>query len=461
MASPFEKDIHRPRYHFLPAANWMNDPNGVIQWQGRYHLFFQYNPDGPYHANMHWGHAVSDDLLHWEELPIAIAPTPNSPDQGGIWSGCIVDDGGTPVAFYTGANDDYSVQAQCMATGNSDLTRWQKYAGNPVIGAVPAHLGQTQDFRDPFVWKREGSWYMTLSAHIVGVGGAVLLYRSANLTDWEYLHPLFVGDRARNGRNFECANFFPLGDKWVMIISVMLADAPAYTLYFLGRWENQRFITEAEGVYDAGVSYASLMHVDESGRPLIYSWLRESRSVDLQKKAGWTGVQAIPRILSLDSRNRLISRPVPEVERLRSRGQHFAAGEVSDAAVSVGGLALDIDAEFDARAAPSCGIELTAGDDKLAVIYERSTQTLQVQRRYHQANADIDSGPEGIAHALDAGETLQLCLLLDGSVLEVIANGRARITSRFYPASADAPNLRAIAPAAVIGLDVWEMALRA
>ena len=74
MASPFENDIHRPRYHFLPAANWMNDPNGVIQWRGRYHLFFQYNPDGPYHANMHWGHAVSDDLLHWEELPIAIAP---------------------------------------------------------------------------------------------------------------------------------------------------------------------------------------------------------------------------------------------------------------------------------------------------------------------------------------------------------------------------------------------------
>ena len=229
-------------------------------------------------------------------------------------------------SIYTGANATIRAAAvygdrQC---GPDAL---EKYAGNPVIGAVPAHLGQTQDFRDPFVWKHEGSWYMTLSAHIVGVGGAVLLYRSANLTDWEYLHPLFVGDRARNGRNFECANFFPLGDKWVMIISVMLADAPAYTLYFLGRWENQRFITEAEGVYDAGVSYASLMHVDESGRPLIYSWLRESRSVDLQKKAGWTGVQAIPRILSLDSRNRLISRPVPEVERLRSR-QHFAAGEV-------------------------------------------------------------------------------------------------------------------------------------
>ena len=104
---------------------------------------------------------------------------------------------GQPVAFYTGVNDDYSVQTQCMALGNDGLTRWRKYAGNPVVGAAPAHLGQTRDFRDPFVFQRDGSWYMTVSAHIVGVGGAVLLYRSDNLTDWEYRHPLFVGDRAR------------------------------------------------------------------------------------------------------------------------------------------------------------------------------------------------------------------------------------------------------------------------
>ena len=126
-----------------------------------------------------------------------------------------------------------------------------------------------------------------------------------------------------------------------------------------------------------------------------------------------------------------------------------------------GGLALDIEAEFDAGAASNCGIELAAGDDRLAIVYERRAQTLQVQRRYHQGQSEIDSGPEGIAHALDAGEMLQLRILVDGSVVEVIANGRSRVTSRFYPASADAPSLRLIAPAAVISLDVWQMALRA
>ena len=454
-------DHHRPSYHFLPAANWMNDPNGVIQWKGRYHLFYQYNPDGAYHANMHWGHAVSDDLVRWQELPIAIAPTPDSPDQGGIFSGCMVNDVGTPVAVYTGVNDDATVQQQCLAIGNNDLTVWQKHARNPVIGSVPVHLGQTQDFRDPFVWRQDDQWYMTLSSHIVGVGGAVLLYRSTDLIDWEYLHPLYVGDRARSGRNFECANFFPLGDKWVLIISIMWDQAPTNTIYWVGRLENQRFIPERESVYDAGYSYASLMHVDESGRPLVYSWIREGRSVPLQRAAGWTGVQAIPRILSLDSQNRLVSHPVPELEKLRKAHHRFGPADMEAGDLPVRGFALDIEAEFDVSVADSCGIEIAVsqdGGEKAAIVYERRTQTLRIHRRYNQDDAAIDSAPQGLAHLLDAGEMLQLRILLDGSVLEVIANGRTRVTSRFYPSSKDNDGVRIIAPAAVKALDIWEMA---
>ncbi len=453
----FREDIHRPRYHFLPAANWMNDPNGVIHWNGRYHLFFQYNPDGAYHANMHWGHAVSDDLLHWQELPIAIAPTPDSPDRGGIFSGCLVNDGGTPVAIYTGVNETYDVQVQCIATGSPDLLHWEKYPGNPVIGEVPAELGQTRDFRDPFVWRDGDSWYMTLSSHIVGVGGAVLLYHSANLVDWEYLHPLYVGEKARNGRNFECPNFFPLGDKWVLIVSSQLDHAPSTTLYFVGRFENERFIPEHEGVYDAGYSYASLVHQDEASRRLIYSWIREGRSGARQKQAGWTGLQAIPRVLSLDAKNRLISCPVSEFESLRGRHHHFRASDLDDTGLAIDGLSLDIEAVFDVSAAAQCGIELECGGDKLAVIYDESTQTLQVQRQYERDDPEIDSERQGIVHTLDSGESLQLRILVDGSVLELIANGRTRITSRFYPSSLDKACLQVLSPAAVLRLDTWQL----
>src|SRR4051812_11081423 len=88
------RDRHRPRYHFLPLANWMNDPNGLIQWQGEYHMFYQYNPLAATHGGIHWGHAISRDLVHWTHLPLALAPTPGGPDEDGCWSGCIVDDAG-------------------------------------------------------------------------------------------------------------------------------------------------------------------------------------------------------------------------------------------------------------------------------------------------------------------------------------------------------------------------------
>ena len=461
MTLPNPQDIHRPTYHFLPAANWMNDPNGVIQWNGRYHLFFQYNPDGAYHANMHWGHAVSDDLVIWEELPVAIAPTPNSPDQGGIFSGCMVDDGGVPTAIYTGVNDDYSRQVQCLAFGDEELIRWTKHSGNPALSEVPAHCFQSRDFRDPFVWRGDDLWYMTVSGHINGVGGAALLYRSPDLVDWEYLHPLFVGDSARHGHNFECVNFFPLGEKWVMIVSSMFAGGGATVLALVGRYENQRFFPESETVYDAGCGYAPLTHVDDQGRRLIWAWLREGRSVDKQMAAGWSGVQAIPRALSLDAKNRLVSQPVPEIEGLRRERHHFSRADLDAGALPVGGLALDIEAEFDVSLAETCGIELLRspdGTEKAAITYDARAGALRVTRHYAGEKGELESGAQGLAHQLDPGETLQLRVLLDGSVIEVIANGRARVASRFYASDERSRGLRVIHSAAVVKLDIWEMA---
>src|SRR5690606_18686033 len=116
--------------------------------------------------------AISDDLIHWQHAPVALAPTAGSADEGGIFSGCIVNHNGTPTAFYTGVNADYSVQTQCMATGSADLVTWEKYPDNPLIAAPPAAMGQTRDFRDPFVWQQDGAWYMLVATRMVGVGGA-------------------------------------------------------------------------------------------------------------------------------------------------------------------------------------------------------------------------------------------------------------------------------------------------
>ena len=156
-------DPHRPQYHFLPPANWMNDPNGLIQWRDHYHLFYQYNPHGPVWGSIHWGHAISDDLAHWRDLPIALEPTPGGVDEDGVFSGCAVDDDGVPSILYTGVRrlaDDSRVELPCLATSSDDeLRTWHKHPHNPVIASPPPGV-DVLGFRDHSVWQEDGTWYM-------------------------------------------------------------------------------------------------------------------------------------------------------------------------------------------------------------------------------------------------------------------------------------------------------------
>ncbi|MEO0565133.1 MAG: glycoside hydrolase family 32 protein, partial [Chloroflexota bacterium] len=323
----------------------MNDPNGVIQWDGRYHLFYQYNPFGAFHDHMHWGHAVSDDLIHWQELPIAIAPSPNSVDEGGIFSGCIVEHNGKPIAFYTGVNVGATEQQQCMAVGDNELITWQKHHANPVIATPPSNMDQFSEFRDPFVWQEGNTWYMLVGSQIEGVGGTALLYTSEDLTNWTYLHPLLVGDVARHGAMWECPNFFPLGDKWVLVISLHTGIGTGNVIYFVGEYHDYRFYPEHEAVMDSGVYYAPLTCLDDQNRRLMWGWLRESRSGEEQRAVGWSGVQAIPRVLTLDEDNRLLMNPVPELAQIRT--QKLYDDETLDGSpLALPGLALDLTIVF-------------------------------------------------------------------------------------------------------------------
>jgi hypothetical protein len=270
-------DPHRPSYHFLPPRNWMNDPNGLIYWGGEYHLFYQHNPNGPFWGTMHWGHAVSPDLVRWRHLPIALAPTPGGPDKDGCFSGSAVDNDGVPALVYTGV----SPEVQCVATSDDGMITWQKHPGNPVIAAPPEGLDVT-GFRDPFVWRENEEWRMVVGSGLRGVGGAALLYRSPDLIRWEYLQPLCTGDIRETGEMWECPNFFPLGDRHVLIVSpVPLRKA----LYFVGRYDGARFTPERHGVLDAGGHYyASLSLVDAAGRRVIFGWLWEGRSDAAQRR---------------------------------------------------------------------------------------------------------------------------------------------------------------------------------
>ncbi len=455
------KDPHRPTYHFLPPANWMNDPNGVVQWKGMYHLFYQYNPYGPLFGKMHWGHASSSDLVHWTHLPIALAPTPNSVDEDGCWSGCIVNNNGVPTIIYSGNRN--GKQLPCIATSHDDLRTWEKHAGNPVIPAPPSDI-EIVDFRDHCVWKEGNTWYQLIGAGIKGVGGTALLYRSTNLLQWEYMHPLCIGDKSETEEMWECPDFFPLGDKYVLIVSPLPYGR---TLYFVGTYNDHRFTPEFRGTLDAGSHfYAPQSLRDEQGRRILWGWLREGRSDELIQQAGWAGMMSLPRVLTLLPDNTLRMVPAPELSRLRSKHYHatdITVTETPQIVENVQGTALEIIAVFTRGDASAFGIALSRPHDnakEISILYDHAAGQLSIENTPSNVDSiihyEVESGPVALAE----NERLQLHIFIDSSVIEVFANDTTCITERIYLSHSDHPAISLFARggnAKILSLDIWEM----
>lgn len=467
-------DPHRPQYHFLPPANWMNDPNGLIQWQGDYHLFYQHNPHAPSWGTIHWGHAVSEDLVHWTDLPIALEPTPGGPDKDGCFSGCAVDNNGIPTLIYTGVHP----QCQCIATSRDDLLTWEKYLGNPVIAAPPEEL-DTTGFRDPCVWREGNAWHMLLGSGIQDVGGAALLYKSPDLTHWEYRNAILVGDKNEadpvpTGTMWECPDFFPLGDKQVLIASAHQGK-PLYAVYFVGAYGHQGFAPAIVRKLDFGDThfYAPRTLLDDKGRRIMWGWISEARSDRVQRAAGWSGVMSLPRILFMRPDGLLGVEPAPELAVLRGRHYHLANVDLSPASSGIlgdlRGDCLEIIMEFepgragDTNMAHEFGIRVRCspdGEEETCIVYDRLASRLVVDRERSSLNPDVHRTRHEGPLELSAGESLRLHIFLDRSVVEVYANGRACVTSRTYPSRADSLGLNPFALGGSIKLksvEIWQM----
>lgn len=470
----------RPRYHFLPAANWMNDPNGLIQWNGIYHLFYQYNPFGPLHGTIHWGHAASPDLVRWAHLPIALAPSPGSPDAGGCWSGCAVDNGGVPTLMYTGITmpegSTRPHETQCIASGTEDLRTWTKHPGNPVIAAPPPGL-EVIGFRDPFVWREGDGWACVIGTGIAGRGGAILLYRSPDLVQWEYRGLLCEGDADATepvwtGSMWECPQFFALGDKHVLIFSAWHAGKTHHTVYAVGDYAGDRFTMKAMHRLDLGPDfYAPATMADDRGRRLMWGWLREARRKRAVVAAGWSGVQSLPRVLTLGHDETLRMAPAPELEILRGARRYWAELDV-DEGVSplvmpeVQGDALEVRVVFDLRrsTAHTFGLQVRrspGGEEHTAIAFDRASGLLVLDRAQASlATASYRGTYSGRADVPD-GDLLTLQVFLDRSAIEIYADDRACLAARVYPTRDDSTGIALTAQGGQVrlrSLEVWGMA---
>jgi beta-fructofuranosidase len=438
----------------------MNDPNGLIQWNGIYHLFYQYNPEGAYHHRIHWGHASSRDLIHWEHHPIALTPSEGGPDQNGCWSGCIVNDNGVPTLFYTTA----SPQTQYMATSEDHLITWQKSPHNPIIATAPdiPNLRATE-FRDPWVWYDNGIWNMILGSGIVGAGGTILLYQSLDLHHWTFVDTILSGQIEDIVDVWECPNLFELNGKHVLLFSETPGGKHTYTM--VGTYEDHHFMPEKIGTTDAGsYFYAALTLRDDLGRRLMWGWIREGRSTQAQREAGWSGVMSLPRVLSILPDGSFGMRPAPELAALRRDHTSMLDLDPLDATTenplaSISGDALEIQLRFEATGELELQLRRTPDESETTrIIYSATTQELVVDALKSSLSADVT--PERVAVPVPANRIIDLHIFLDNSVLEVFVGDSACITSRIYPTRADATGLRLTARNGVVlvhAMDIWQL----
>ena len=378
-------DYYRPSYHFTPAYGWMNDPNGMVYKDGEYHLYYQYNPYGSKWGNMHWGHAVSRDLIHWQHLDPAIARD----TLGHIFSGSsVVDIHNTAgygknaiIALYTSASDKNG-QIQCMAYSTDNGRTFTKYESNPVLTPFDG----LRDFRDPKVfWYEKGKcWYMIVSAD-----KETRFYKSKNLKKWEYVSA-FGNGMGQQPCQYECPDFFQLpvnGDpnnmKWVMIMNInpgCLFGGSA-TEYFVGDFDGKNFTCadahEAKWMDYGKDHYATVTFSNTGNRVLAMTWMSNWQYADLTPFKQNRGANGLPRelkLFELDNKYYIQEGVAPEVMALRKETKelgNLTIEKEKDFAGIASGMngAFEIEADVTADANGIAGIEIYNNKQERTLVY--------------------------------------------------------------------------------------------
>ncbi len=345
----------RLKYHFEPKTGWMNDPNGLIFFKGRYHAFFQHYPDAPEWGPMHWGHCVSDDLIHWEELPIALRPDMpyEAGARGGCWSGSAMVKDDMLYLFYTSVSEKFG-QTQSVAC-SKDGIHFEKYSGNPVIPGFPEDGGQ--DFRDPSVIEYQGRYYMVCGSGKDGVG-RLLLYVSDDLLKWDYVGIMLEGEEY--GAIIECPDICRFGDKFLLMFSQMNRNTHA-TMFVTGNFDGKKFTPEARFTPEAGPHfYAPKTLEDDKGRRILIGWLY-AWGKKLDEGADYAGALSIPRELRLEN-GKLINFPMAEARHLLNNSDELVSVSSNGLRIKAGNV--DFPLEYNGRV------------DRLDVL--RDTKTIEV-----------------------------------------------------------------------------------
>ena len=508
-------DPWRPLYHYVNPENTLNDPNGLCFWQGRWHLFYQAVP--PEETRQHWGHAVSEDLIHWRDLPYALHPGP----EDRCYSGTALVEDDRVVAIYHG------VRLGNMVAVARDplLLNWEKLPGNPVIPFAGAdEAPPPYGVFDPCIWS-DGGVYYALAGGIIPrdvQGGYVAtdyLFRSRDLRDWEYLHPFIEGDRFTvPGDDGACPYFWPIGERHVLPFFSHMSGGQ----YWLGDYDRQRqkFVVDAHGRFNFGATFPGGVHAptaapDGKGGVIVMfnmnpgkpTWRMndylgdffDARAEDASSRAAlhWDQILTLPRRLTLRNRHELRIEPAGDLASLRHDHRHVgrtvlpANRELVLEAIQ--GKAIELQVTLDPKHASMVAVDVlrsARSEERTRIGFfskrgyryrepmaddphsHRVMSTMLSNPVRHESVISIDTSlsstlpdalarpPESAPVFIEPGEPLHLRIFVDRSVVEVFVNDRQCLALRVYPGRADSTGVALLArgqEAELLSLDCWQM----
>lgn len=473
------KDKHRPTYHFVMPEGIAEpfDPNGAIYWNGRYHLFYIFQPKSADVYDSYWGHVSSADLIHWRYHPTALAPNPGDPDKGIFSGNAFVNKNGQATILYHGVK-----AGNCIATSNDpDLDFWQKSPANPI---VPIPKEGEPEYGKYYSWDPHG-WLDGDTYYAIFGGKKATLFQSHNLSAWQYVGD-FLAHNMPDVKDFEdisCPDFFKLGDKWMLLcISHSIGCR-----YYLGEYKNNTFYPDHHERmnWGGGACFAPESLIDPQGRRIFWAWALDRRfkwenHEEIIETVGWSGTMTLPRVLSMGDDGALRIQPIAELKSLRSNHHLIEnisiAGNSEKKVPGFQGDCFELDMIIDPQQAGEFGVKIRCspnGEEETIISYDVHKKHVVID----VAKSTLDSSityenyiflKEGMKtitrqeapFEIPAGGKVNLHIFADRSIVEVFVNDRICLTQRIFPTRDDSQGIVLFAKGGdveISALNAWKM----
>jgi len=465
-------DHLRPKYHPMPNTSWTNESYGLTYFDNKYHMFFQKNPNAPHLFFMHWGHVSSPDLVDWTEEKVALDPSPGF-DSFGVWSGTtVMNHSNEPVIFYTGV-DGVKAGIGGALRLDDDLISWVEFPENPLIPNPPPEY-QHMDFRDPFLWKADSTYYMIVGSGLQNNGGGILFtYRSNDLIYWENIPPLYSSSNVSlTGKFWEMPVFYPINDSIYLLAltPIPTPTKPAETIYWLGTWENEIFTPYQAKPKKLELIQKNLLSpavgTDEENRITYIGIIPEDRPVESQVEAGWRNTFSIPRVIRLLNDTTIGQVPHPNLCRLR--GEHT---QITDREILPGTTfnlnefeSTQCELEFWMKASDSSVFQIqllkNAVENEVTVLqFDMINDMISLDRRFSSlSNATADVLTDD--YTFNPNDTVYVRIFIDRSTIEVFIDNLTVFSCRAYPSLESSNKIDAIAetgPLKIIEMNAWQL----